>query len=283
MSARSDAVQQQINEMRGSALAIREGIEKTTEQANDWQRKANDARKLVAVLEEKARIWDALADALDSGRLHDIAAPLEGRYDRPTRTAVYALQGRLMAQLADYELDAWNMHGNELRVMLHRLHGGSRAVIAEIADRLNIKYVERPHSEGHVTVTAQGEIDGIDVEIWSLLPDDPEPTDNGGALNDAEPDLVGAMARHSSAHGTAAAYDMTDPHDAALAEQARAEHVDYAEAEAVREIEREMAIEAGDDSEIDRQVAEDDARNEREYEAHEANEAWLVRDAESEA
>jgi hypothetical protein len=40
------------------------------------------------------------------------------------------------------------------------------------------------------------------------------------------------------------------------------EHVDYAEAAAVREIEREMAIEAGDDSEIDHQVALDDARNE---------------------
>jgi hypothetical protein len=43
----------------------------------------------------------------------------------------------------------------------------------------------------------------------------------------------------------------------------RAEYVDYAEAAAVREIEREMAIEAGDDSEIDRQAAEDDARTER--------------------
>lgn len=56
---------------------------------------------------------------------------------------------------------------------------------------------------------------------------------------------------------------------------ARVEHVDYDEAEAVREIEREMAIEAGDDSEIDRQDAEDDARNERRYKAHQANEAWL--------
>ena len=57
--------------------------------------------------------------------------------------------------------------------------------------------------------------------------------------------------------------------------EANGEYVDYAEAAAVREIEREMAIEAGDDSELDRQVAEDDARNERNYEAHQANEAWL--------
>jgi hypothetical protein len=53
------------------------------------------------------------------------------------------------------------------------------------------------------------------------------------------------------------------------------EHVDYAEAKDVRQIEREMDRDAGDDSEIDRQVAEDDARNEREYETHQANEAWL--------
>lgn len=57
------------------------------------------------------------------------------------------------------------------------------------------------------------------------------------------------------------------------------EYVDYEEAAAVREIEREMAIEAGDDSELDRQVAEDDARFERAV--------WLAEqaahDAESEA
>jgi len=57
-------------------------------------------------------------------------------------------------------------------------------------------------------------------------------------------DLIGAMARHSSTHGTTAIYDAADPHDAALAQQARTEHVDYAEAEAVREIEEEMALEA---------------------------------------
>lgn len=61
--------------------------------------------------------------------------------------------------------------------------------------------------------------------------------------------------------------------------EANGEYVDYDEADAVREIEREMAIEAGDDSEIDRQVAEDDARFERSM--------WLAnqatRDAESEA
>ena len=65
--------------------------------------------------------------------------------------------------------------------------------------------------------------------------------------------------------------------------EANGECVDYAEAEAVREIEREMAIEAGDDSEIDRQVAEDDARFERavwlaqqEAESEAAQEAWIA-------
>jgi len=115
-------------------------------------------------------------------------------------------------------------------------------------------------------------------------------------------DLIGAMARHSSTHGTTAVYDAADPHDAALARQARTEYVDYAEAEDVREIEREMAIEAGDDSELDRQVAEDDARFERavwllqqEAESEAAQEAWIgqretavdealdARDTESEA
>lgn len=40
-------------------------------------------------------------------------------------------------------------------------------------------------------------------------------------------DLIGAVARHSSIHGTAAVYDTADPHDAALAEQARIETSTY--------------------------------------------------------
>lgn len=82
--------------------------------------------------------------------------------------------------------------------------------------------------------------------------------------------------------------------DAAHAD-AEVEHVDYAEAAAVREIEREMAVEAGDDSELDRQIAKDDARNERNFEhraSHGMHGAWedpavrravreVVRDAES--
>lgn len=73
-------------------------------------------------------------------------------------------------------------------------------------------------------------------------------------------------------------YAIQELGEAALADREAArpvEYVDYAEAEDVRETEREMAVEAGDDSEIDRQVAEDDARSERCYEAHQANEAWL--------
>ena len=41
------------------------------------------------------------------------------------------------------------------------------------------------------------------------------------------------------------------------------EYYDAEEAAAIREIEREMAIEAGDDSELDAQIAADDARAER--------------------
>lgn len=55
-------------------------------------------------------------------------------------------------------------------------------------------------------------------------------------------------------------------------EELAAEHYDAEEADAVREIRREMAVEAGDDSEAERQIAEDDARHERQ--------AWLAeRDA----
>lgn len=46
------------------------------------------------------------------------------------------------------------------------------------------------------------------------------------------------------------------------------EYYDAEEAAAVREIEREMAIEAGDDSELDRQITEDDARAERRSHEH---------------
>ena len=114
----------------------------------------------------------------------------------------------------------------------------------------------------------------LDFEAWDRVAGVQE-DDPYDAPDAAAPDLITAMGRHSSTHGTAAVYDTADPHDAALAKQARAEYVDYAEAAVVRDIEREMDIDAGDDSEIDRQVAEDDARNERRYEAHEADEAWL--------
>ncbi len=57
---------------------------------------------------------------------------------------------------------------------------------------------------------------------------------------------------------------------------AEVEHVDYAEAADVREIERDLAIEAGDDSDIDRQVAEDDVRAERQAEQQSAQERWFA-------
>lgn len=179
MSARSDAVQQQINEMRGSARAARYDIEKLTEQADDWQRKANEARKLAAVLEEKARIWDAIADGLDTGALHDIAAPLgTGRDDRPSNADMHTLQGRLMAELPG--LDAWSIHCGELGAMLHRSAGGSRRAILGIAERYGIGYVEDRRGE-QICVSAEGEIDDIPVKIWCLLPaDDEQPVPEAG-------------------------------------------------------------------------------------------------------
>jgi hypothetical protein len=102
------------------------------------------------------------------------------------------------------DLDAWSIHCGELVAMLHKSVGGSRRAILGIADRYGIDYVEDDRGE-QVYVAAEGEIDDIPVKIWCLLPADDE--------RPVEPEPV-------------------------------AEHVDYAEAEDVREIEEEMALEA---------------------------------------
>jgi len=193
---------QQISEMRGNAVSIRKGIQKTAEQAADWQKKANEARALLAVLEEKARLWDALADGMETGSFYDVAPPPGSSLNRPSNTEIHALQGRLMAEVSN--LDAWNIHCGELGAMLHRSAGGDRRTILGIAERYGIGYVE-DRRDKQVYVAAEGEIDEIPVKIWCLLPADDE--------RPVEPEPV-------------------------------AEHVDYAEAEDVRQIEDEMALEA---------------------------------------
>jgi hypothetical protein len=224
VNAIDTARSQQISEMRNTAASIRKGIEKTTEQANDWQKKANEARKLVAVLEEKARLWNALADGMESGSFHDVAAPLTTGRNRPSNVDIHAVQERLMTDLPD--LDAWSIHCGEMSAMLHKSAGGSRRAILGIAERYDIGYVEDRRGE-QIHVAAEGKIDDIPVKIWCLLP-----------AEDAEEQAVPV-----------------------------AEHFDATEAADVRQIEREMAIDAGDDSELDRQTAEDDARAERRAEA----------------
>lgn len=220
------AREEQIQTLRKSAAALRHTVKNTRDKAAEWQGQADKAREKANRDEENARVWELLADALNNGQLDNIVVPLGTARQEPANVRIHALQGRLMAELSDCHLDAWAIQSRKLSAMFHRVHGGSHEAIAIIAERLNIDYSEEPRGE-QVFVAASGEIDGIEVEIWSLLPADERPAD-------VEQQGVQTV-----------------------------EHVDYAEAEAVREIEREMAIEAGNDSELDRQVAEDDARNER--------------------
>lgn len=61
----------------------------------------------------------------------------------------------------------------------------------------------------------------LDYEAWDRIAgvqDDDHDDEVEDDEANADPDLIGAMARHTSTHGTAAVYDMADPHDAALAE-----------------------------------------------------------------
>jgi len=182
VSARSDAVQQQINEMRGSAQAIRKGIEKTTEQVNDWQRKADEARKLVAVLEEKARIWDALADGLDSGLLHSITAALGADADffddntsrRAEGRRAHLVLGKVMDELpSDFEVHAWTIETTaDDKTTIKIQHGSGiepdefvRQRISSAATVLGLSYVESIKA-GYVLVEAVGNVDEVRVEVW---------------------------------------------------------------------------------------------------------------------
>lgn len=96
-------------------------------------------------------------------------APIDG-IEKSWRS--YTVMGRLLSQLADYNLPSWeNRHGN-LVFSLHEAYGGSRAAFRDIADRLGIAYESRPFGStpGTDHVSARGVIDGLDVEIYALLP-----------------------------------------------------------------------------------------------------------------
>jgi len=180
-----NAREEQIKTLRDSAEALRTTVKRTRDEAAEWQGMADRAREKADRDEENARVWDVLADALDGGQLDDIVVPLGSGRGEPTNAQIHALQGRIMAQLPEYDLDAWNIHCGELKAMLHRLHGGSRTAIAEIASRLGIDYAEPPRSDGQLYVTARGEIDNIPVEIWCLLPADDERPVETAAEHDA--------------------------------------------------------------------------------------------------
>lgn len=174
------AREEQIQTLRESAEALRHTVKNTRDEAAEWQGQADKAREKADRDEENARVWELLADALDNGQLDNIVVPLGSGREEPTNARIHALQGRLMMQLSEYQLDAWNIHCGRLRAMLHLLHGGSREAIATVADRLDLRYLETPRSDGQVFVAASGEIDGIEVEIWSLLPADEKPAGDTG-------------------------------------------------------------------------------------------------------
>jgi len=221
-----DAREHQIKELRTAAEALRKAVHKARSEAAGWQTKADQAHERADRNEETARVWEVLADALDRGQLDDIVVPLgTGPDDRPTNTRIHALQGRLMAELPD--LDAWNIHLGELAAMLHKAAGGSRRTILGIAERYGIGYVEDRRGE-QIYVAAEGEIDDIPVKLWCLLPADDEQRDDAeqaGREIDQAVESTGHLPGYADANRTV-------------------EHVDYAEAEAVREIHEEMALEA---------------------------------------
>jgi hypothetical protein len=166
-------------------------------------------------------------------------SPIEG-IEKMQRAHV--LMGSMIARLSDYNISSWSVRDDAVSGMLHGLHGGGRDSIRIIADRLGIAYSELPHSEGKVQLHATGAIDGIAVEIWSLR----------------------TVERHCARHDTAVIDGICDGCENNVA----VENFDQAEADDVREIRREMAIEAGDDSEALRQEAEDDARAARRSHEH---------------
>lgn len=172
-----------------------------------------------------------------------------------TMQRLNSLTGRLITQLADYNISQWQLNNGQADGMLHHLHGGSRTTIRDIANRLGITYGEAPHpygSEGAagVIMTAAGLVDGLPVRIWCLIAADPAPAD---VQDEDQP--TPRPATPARGHGQDESF--VNP-----------SFVDQDEADDVRQIRREMAIEAGDDSDLDAQIAADDARAERRSHEH---------------
>jgi len=108
----------------------------------------------------------------------DNYVPIEGS-ERNLRA--HEVMGRLLRQLSDFRLSNWEIDGSshsDVRAMLHRMQGGSRAATRDIAERLGLTYGSKPFDPSNGAsdyVTASGEIDGFKIEIWSILDIEQQP------------------------------------------------------------------------------------------------------------
>lgn len=87
----------------------------------------------------------------------------------------YALLGRLLSQLSEFDIWSWNIHSDGVDANLRAASGTSnediRACMRAVAERIGIGYVEKYHGTGASTliVCAKGDIDGISVRIYDLI------------------------------------------------------------------------------------------------------------------
>lgn len=91
-------------------------------------------------------------------------------------------------------------------------------------------YSRQPHAVAleHIARERAGRLEQLVRAIEAGLFDQLDASETGStasvttaAFGGSAPDLIGEMDRHTSAHGTTSTYDMTDAHDALLAQQAR--------------------------------------------------------------
>ena len=121
----------------------------------------------------------------DLKRLIALAEPDPGNYvpieDAEHNLRAHAVMGRLLRELSDFRLSNWEIDGSshsDVRAMLHRMQGGSRAATRDIAERLGLTYGSKPFDPSNGAsdyVTASGEIDGFKIEIWSILDIEQQP------------------------------------------------------------------------------------------------------------
>jgi hypothetical protein len=152
--------------------------------------------------EEMYDRYTAIVDGLK--RMIKLAEPDEYKHmpiERIEKTQrAHALMGRLLRELADYQLSSWDLAGDKVRAMLHVGYGGSRPVIRAIADQLGLAYdckVFGSESAKTDYASATGEIDGIEVEVWSLLPaettEEPADEHRPGTDDDSTADADGEI------------------------------------------------------------------------------------------